>query len=190
MSAHRADAAPACRLANVAWETTELTLTLADDWTEVVFSHVLGKVFHATRPSVLQGIQDKGAVLPSGSGLPDGHGHTSNSHAARTGRVAFWDFRRDRKVIDDHFFKCHPANLGDSQALLVLSPKAWPLLEPYETTEQLPYEVLRVPYIECWYPGAVPADLIERVILVTFERPPRKPGEWSLEDVFDEADRT
>jgi hypothetical protein len=112
------------------------------DWDDVVFPHLVGRIFHATRPTFLKGILRVGKI--EATNAKKGFGF--NTYARERGYVCFFDFRRSLEDIKDHLWKCHPGGLGREQALLVLSPSHWPLLIPNDQART------EVGYTKRWVP--------------------------------------
>jgi hypothetical protein len=159
------------------------------NWDEVVFPHVLGRVFHATSKHGLQGIHAGGAILPRNPTSHSLSGGRSN-WAAKKGLICLYDFRVERQAIDDHFTKCHPSRLGREQALLVLKGPALTDLIPNDTPlrELGNYLDLWLPEIEVWSASPISLASIEKIIRVRRVRPPPS-EEFSFLEAVRDADR-
>ena len=169
--------------------TVQLRVMPGQDWDEVVFPHVLGKIFHATSKHGLQGIHAAGAILPrnpTSQSLSRGR----SNWAAKKGLICLFDFRVERHAIDDHFMKCHPAGLGREHAVLVLKDSALTDLIPNDTPlkELGNYLDLWLPRIEVWSAIPIPLASIEKIIRVRQIRP-RRSDEFSFFEAVLAADR-
>lgn len=148
------------------------------EWNDVVFPHVLGKVFHATRPFLLKSILRSGKIVAGNRKMGF---RRQNTYAKLKGYISFFDFHRSLDDIKDHLWKCHPASLGREQALLLLKQSHWSSLIPNDQAQtEVGYTILWLPLIEVWSAEAVPVEAIESIIRVRCIRPARAPGELDL----------
>jgi len=136
---------------------------------EPILPLLKGHVFHVTTEEGYQGIMKDGMVKNNRNcEFPYSYGQSKNSYGRKRGYVCLFDLRdASDEIIKESLRKfsfLNPEKALDNPFFLILSEEAYPhLILEDQARRDNPYQ-MRVPYIECWYPGHIPIDKIERVI--------------------------
>lgn len=161
----------------------------------VILPCLAEKVFHVTRYSSFEAILASGHIDPNADGrFGNSFPGSSNSYGRCKGYVCLFDFRkRDQETISWGMVKCnflHGGHLGDRLAFLFLRPEAFPALVTVSeaNNDKDCQGRLLVPEVECWYPKALPLNLVAEVLDVSVRRTPIEPG--SLTDLILKAHET
>jgi hypothetical protein len=180
-----------------------------ENYEETLLSHLRNRVFHLTTEKALKNILRTSCIFNNKSGNFPINCSSENSLGHQRGWVCLFDFRnrseheiqKTRESYYDYFgptwfrqyFKSH---IKLNLAYLILSPKHYKELiansfahEEYKRTNKY-YQY--VPNTECWYPGDIPLQHIEKTILLRVYKnaPINNPHLYALHLIEYEQQRT
>jgi hypothetical protein len=148
-----------------------------------VLPKLLGKIFHITSASGLNGIIQEGAILPNADDqFPSTYGQSRNSVGRHINAVCLFDLR-DISSEDLQWtldcFSLGPHSLGDTVVFLFLDQNfANKLIYPSDLDPETRSNGIYIPKSECWYPQRLPLNHVECEMTVKIIR--RPPGELEL----------
>ncbi len=152
---------------------------------EIVLPKLRGSVFHVTTRPRYRGIVRERAILNNKDGrFPFLFGQSANSWGRKRGYVCLFDLRTatDEQVefgLDRLYFLDPAPDVGNPLFLLLDASFHAELIPWTAGTSQ----EMRIPQVECWYPGDVELTKIRKVIDVRVKRPPLDPYTRALQQV-------
>lgn len=130
---------------------------------------LMQKVFHVTPYDSFIKIMKDG-VIKGGSEV--GRKWYEDSFNRKNGYVSLFDFRdKDQSIIDDALnIKLSLSQFGKKIAVLILNELQYSELITYEHVRaKVSLKEKLIPYVESWYPKAIPLGSIEEVIVINIE---------------------
>lgn len=137
-----------------------------------------GTVFHVTSFRAYQRIFSDRMLKPNiGSQFQYTFPQSEKSYGVKRGYVCLFDLRnKTDEVIKDalmKFYFLNPFHNQNKPIFLILSPTLHLKLIDYTVAKrEVGYGEMYIPYVECWYPGSIPLEDIDKIIEVTVECPP------------------
>jgi hypothetical protein len=146
---------------------------LEDEAPERVEDLLEGRVFHVARYELLEQIQKDGVLRSNADGsLQTTFGSSSSSYFRKRGCLSLFDYREPpNDTIRDFRSRCaplQPARVGGpGVAIFMLRPAVFSQLIPWTQwkMDQACGDMI-VPYVEAGFPGSIPIEQIEEVIVV------------------------
>jgi hypothetical protein len=95
-------------------------------------------------------------------------------YGGKRGYVCLFDFRGSTKSALEEAFIRHyfvkPFHYGTSYCYLLLGRIAWPQLIPWDhARDEVGAKEIYIPFVEAWYPGDLPLDLVSDCLIVTVQ---------------------
>lgn len=144
---------------------------------EILIPRLKERVFHVTSPEGYRGIMKDGAIKNNkNKAFPPSYSQSTRSWGREKGYVCLFDFRgvSDETIKGElrkgPFF--NPPTAYDNPFFLVFSDTIYSKLISDEVAQQDQPYGMWIPYVECWYLGEIPTDLIEMVIEAKIETKP------------------
>jgi hypothetical protein len=134
-----------------------------------------GQVFHLAELAALDTFRGAG-IVPAGhrSQFAATLRPPQTNYGGKRGYVCLFDFRRPAKSALEEAFIRHyfikPFHYGNAYCYLLLARVAWPKLISWEhARNEVGTKELYIPFVEAWYPGDVPFDLVSDCLIVTVQ---------------------
>jgi hypothetical protein len=134
-----------------------------------------GRVFHLAEAAAADAFRRRGFIEAQhhgqfGSALCP----PQKSYGAKRGYVCLFDFRSQGKTDLEEAFILHyflkPFHYGNAYAYLFLAAGAWTKLIPWkQASSEIGTKELYIPFVEAWYPGDLPFELISDCLIVTVQ---------------------
>lgn len=131
------------------------------------------KVFHVTSSEAYQAIVRDGVIKSNINGCYKYTFPQSEiSYGVKRGYVCLFDLRSKRNdVIEDalmKFYFLNPPSCHNMPIFLILSQQLYSsLIYDTEAKKEIGYGEMYIPHVECWYPGNIPLEYIDKIIEVT-----------------------
>jgi hypothetical protein len=148
-------------------------------YTDELLRMLRGEVFHVTSKKAFEMIKNDGFIFHNQQQRFALNASSANSFGRKFGMVCLLDLR---ETSDEHIreaLKCYyflwPPWFGEynlksvemNLAYLILDGKYYDKLISYEIMAKSAFnKLMRVPGVECWYPGDLPLSFIRETILV------------------------
>ena len=96
---------------------------------------------------------------------------SENSYGRQRGYICLFDLRSvGDEIIKQElrkYYFLNPESVKNNPIFLILSSNTYSKLIPWTRAEvEIGYRGMWIPYIECWYPGDILTNEIERIIYV------------------------
>lgn len=148
----------------------------SQDLQSVVLPKLRESVFHVTSAVGFEGIEAARMIATNAEGkLGYTFPQSQNSYGRKRGYVCLFDLRVVSEEHLDHALHCFyfldPFFRRADPVFLFLRADRYGEIIPWTATRNN-YSAMWIPYIEAWYPGALPLTEVDRVLSVRVERPP------------------
>jgi hypothetical protein len=151
----------------------------ASDLEHTLLPLLRGQVFHMTNEEKFSDICRSGRIYsqeqPRFVFAP---GQTETTYGRKRGWVSLFDFndKRDKDIKEAlvrHWFFRTVRN-ADAHAYLILAESAYPYLISWKQAfREVGNKEFFIPFVETWYPGDMPVELVSDCFVVTVHRSPR-----------------
>ena len=138
---------------------------------------LIGKVFHVTSFANFEKIEESGHIKTNHDGkLGCTYPQSQVFYGRKKGCVCLFDLRNtnDEEIENalDCFYFIGTEKLGDKQVFLILQAETYAELIdiPQAEADLGSNVILWIPYVECWYPDALPLSKIQEIITVNIDR--------------------
>jgi hypothetical protein len=142
---------------------------------DAVLPLLRGRVFHLADVAALDSFYRRGSIPAGYRGqFAAGLCPAQTSYGAKRGYLCLFDFRVSAKSELEEAFIRHyfikPFHYGNTYCYLSLAPSAWPKLIPWQhASSEVGTKELYIPFVEAWYPGDLPLDLVNDCLTVTVQ---------------------
>lgn len=156
------------------------------DYREALLDQLRNKVFHVTSSSGYESISADGFIFNNKDGIYEINTGSAKSYGRNNGWVCLFDLRaKSEKEINDALDRYYflsptwfavysPDCIEWNIVYLLLNPNCYQHLIPNEEARKVwdtpSLNTQYVPKVECWYPGNLPIDSIQRILQIKIRR--------------------
>lgn len=149
-----------------------------DEFEAAATALLKGHVFHVTGAHCLPQIVESGAILPNlNLGFRSPFSQSENSYGVKRGYICLFDFRDHNDSFIESAFGAFLwsaiEKYAHRPAFLIIDPSLYRnLINSQVAQRETGGKEVWIPYVECWYGGAIAIDAIASASIMHVERRP------------------